>query len=164
MANSVSPAPTMALNSCSCFKMPIRDRSVPAAQAVRRRPGAESRPMALERYRRFSSNDPAYWNFNAISTLVLEFRLFRASRITLFLPHGRSISHAQSLANWDPERNCDPYLAVLAALKTLMQILAKPGSFLSGSSLSPARASQALRGNVQYNISLHSKPLPFRQT
>ena len=30
----------------------------------------------------------------------------------LFLPHGRSISHAHSLANWGAERDLNPNLAV----------------------------------------------------
>lgn len=40
--------------------------------------------------------------------VMLEFRLFRASWITLLPPHGRSLSHANSLANEDTERNREP--------------------------------------------------------
>ena len=60
----------MAPNSRCCFKIPIRDRSVPATQAASLSPSAESSPPALARYWRISSNDAAYWKLSANSTLA----------------------------------------------------------------------------------------------
>ena len=82
---------------------------------------------------------------------VLEFRLFRVSWITPFLPHGRSISHARSLANWDGSGTSIPISLFRQYLRRRCGSLPVPDPFfLAVASLRPS-ARQALQENVQYN-------------
>ena len=70
---------------------------------------------------------------------VLEFRLFRASRLILFLTRGGSVSHAHSWENREALPACDTYLPAEEALLASIRRSAWPGRFLSGRSLPPAQ-------------------------
>ena len=75
-----------------------------------------------------------------LSAGLLECRLCRAIRITLLLTHGRSVSHARSVANREARRNLGAYVTVKDAPTVSLRILPWTGSFLACSSIPPVQA------------------------